>query len=501
MVRQAAACALALGALATVTAPAAAATQDLLVLGRGGRVHVRRAPNAYASMASLPVPVAAAATTRRHTASGPTFTRALQMLLASGGIDQTTYNSGIVAWSRAHRSLGRLSGTRAVEFGAVISNLQQIAAAGELTPSRLPALMLTLDRNRQWWTTGPLLSDGQRTSFSGSRIVWEYYPGQGIEIQWLGTFGEANGYWQSGHHDSDLAALLDEVVPLATKRAGGIAWEYEFNFGGGSPPWVSGMAQGTAIQSLARAAVRLKRPDYDAVAHSALGIFQRPPPQGVRVATAAGAHYLLYSFASDQRVLNGFIQAVVGLYDYATLGADPAAMALFESGDAEARVEVPNYDTGAWSLYDTSTESSLSYHLLLRDFLSHLCQRTVPPPTGGGAPAQPPADEIFCTTAQNFTDYLKQPPVLTLVAPGVIHARASARLRFTLSKVSYVTLTLHRGGHVFQLVGEQLAHGHHGFDWMPASAGTYELAATAYDLAGNSAQSSEQVTVRAPRHG
>ena len=34
-----------------------------------------------------------------------------------------------------------------------------------------------------------------RVSFPGSELVWEYYAGQGIEIQWLGTFGEGNGYY------------------------------------------------------------------------------------------------------------------------------------------------------------------------------------------------------------------------------------------------------------------------------------------------------------------
>src|SRR6202035_586451 len=96
---------------------------------------------------------------------------------------------------RPGRSLGRLGGTRRTELGAVLANARAIAAAGQLTASRLPALFLTLERNRHWWTSEPLLSSGERVSFPGSRIVWEYYPGQGLEIQWLATFGEANGYF------------------------------------------------------------------------------------------------------------------------------------------------------------------------------------------------------------------------------------------------------------------------------------------------------------------
>ena len=160
---------------------------------------------------------------------------------------------------------------------------------GQLSSSRLPALFLTLERNRHWWTTEPLLSSGQRVSFPASKIVWEYYAGQGIEIQWLGTFGEANGYFLSGHENSNLRQLLGEVIPLAAHRAGGIAWEYLFRFDGGSPPWTSGLSQGTALQVLARAWSRFKEPALLTAAQQALGIFQKAPPQGVRVATHAGA--------------------------------------------------------------------------------------------------------------------------------------------------------------------------------------------------------------------
>ena len=55
-------------------------------------------------------------------------------------------------------------------------------------------MFLTLERNRQWWTTEPLLGGSQRISFPDSEIVWQHYPGQGLEIQWLGTFGAGNGY-------------------------------------------------------------------------------------------------------------------------------------------------------------------------------------------------------------------------------------------------------------------------------------------------------------------
>ena len=335
------------------------------------------------------------------TTHGPSVSAALLSLERSGAITQPAYQADYADYVAAKRSLGKLRGTRRTELGAVLGNVQAIAAAGGFIPSRLPALFLTLERNRRWWTTEPLLSNGERVSFPSSKLVWEYYAGQGIEIQWLATFGEANGYYLSGTENANLRQLLGEALPLATARAGGIAWEYLFRFDGGLPPWTSGLSQGTAVQVFARAWARFKEPTDLTAAQQALGLFQTPPPVGVRVATATGAYYAEYTYAPSDRILNGFIQADVGLYDYASITKDPLGLALFEAGDAEARVLVPHYDTGAWSLYDQYGESNLNYHELLTEFLQHLCERTRkgPPFTAAPPPAPAPGGSTGATGA------------------------------------------------------------------------------------------------------
>ncbi|MGI8803640.1 MAG: D-glucuronyl C5-epimerase family protein [Solirubrobacteraceae bacterium] len=447
-----------------------------------------------------------------------TFSGELDRLLAAGLIDRPTRDRDRQVLLDARRSFGRITGTRRTELGAVLGNLDQIAAAGLLTPSRLPGLVLTLARNRVWWTTGPLLYDGQRVGFPGSQLVWQYYVGQGIEIQWLGTFGKANGYFLGGRsHDVQLGALLDEAVGLATQRAGGLAWEYDFRFDGGAPPWVSSIAQGTALQALGRAGVRFGRADYLAAGRSALGIFATPPPEGVRVATAAGAHYLIYSFVPGERVLNAFVQSLVGLYDYAGLANSPDARALFAAGEAEARLEVPRYDTGAWSLYDQSSESNLSYHTLVRDFLQRLCDRlrTAAPtpayaiagPSGGTAPVPPappptaprPNADVYCTTAAHFTAYMHQPPAVAVAPFGAERAGGPARLRLALSKISDVTLTARRDGQVVYRTTELLGHGSRTLVWHPAHPGRYRVSVAATDLAGNAAATAATVLVAPAR--
>ena len=124
-------------------------------------------------------------------------------------------------------------------------------------------------------------------------------PGQGLQLQALANFGKLNALWPGGRrYTTRTGEMLDELLPLAAQRGDGLAWEYYFTFDGGQPPWVSGMAQGTAVQALSRAAVRLGREaEIVPLAQRALGIFPEPPPTGVRVDDGDGAYYLIYSFA------------------------------------------------------------------------------------------------------------------------------------------------------------------------------------------------------------
>jgi hypothetical protein len=479
-------------------------------------------------------------------ASGPTVTAALASLQRIGAISPAVYQQDYAAYVAAVNSMKKLSGTRRSELGTVVANVRAIAVAGGFIPSRLPALFLTLERNRTWWTTGSLLASRVRISFPGSKLIWEYYSGQGIEIQWLGTFGEGNGFY-SGGQNNNLKQLVAELIPLATKRAGGIAWEYMFQFDGGEPPWTSGLSQGTALQLLSRDFSRFKEPAVLTAAQEALGIFKTPPPSGVRVASSLGAHYLEYTYAPSDRILNGEIQALVGLYDYTSITKDPVGLALFEAGDAEERVRTPLYDTGAWSMYDQFGESDLNYHELLTEFLQHLCERTrsgepltvaAPAPAtpttpttttpGGGTsggttesdPTHPgttggasaarytaqaatstttssaiPGDAIYCTTAEHFTAYEHTPPVISLITT-TLPTSSRAGVQLSLSKVSTVRLTVRLGGKIVFSNSATVERGKPKLLWpTPAKGGSYAVTLSATDLAGNFATASGTITV------
>jgi hypothetical protein len=304
----------------------------------------------------------------------------------------------------------------------------------------------------------------------------------------LANFAKLNQLWAS--RNDDMGQLLDELLALRVPRAGGVAWEYYFTFAGGRPPWVSGLAQGTGIQSIARVAQRTDREaEVLPIAQQALGVFETPPPSGVRVGTGGGAHYALYSFDPGLRVINGFLQALVGLYDLGRIGNDDRARTHYADGERVARVELPTFDTGAWSLYSRGSvehESDLSYHQLTGAFLHSMCTRT--------------DDPVYCDTELRFAQYELEPPQLSLVTTR-LRGGTEGKLRLRLSKISRVGLRVKRGGRVVSIRSAiVVGHGTPFLRWpVPRRAGEYDVELTAVDLAGNVGTAAGTLEVLKPK--
>jgi D-glucuronyl C5-epimerase C-terminus len=484
---------------ALVMFPASAAAAPVLVMGGGGHVVPGNDPY-VAARALTPAPAGAgapvartgAAHTRAHASrSGAHASRAertvrgeLTRLYRTRQISGSAYRSYSASFNSAVATAKRLGGTRGYELEAVVQNLHGIAVAGALTASRLPALFLTLERNRQWWSSGPLLSSGQRVEFTGSQLVWEYYPSQGIELQVLGTFGKADGLYTAGPSQyPNLRQLLSEMIPLAAQRGGGLTWEYYFNFDGGAPPWTSAMSQGTALEALTRASKAFGQSSgsggatsqppsnsYLRIAQRALPIFTVAPPVGVRVSTALGARYLQYTFTPGTDIINAFLQSLIGLYDYAHVSGNGEAQRLFAAGDAQARAELPQFVSGDWSLYQPGVQDPLDYHTLVTGFLDELCTRTSAP--------------VYCTTAKHFHADLTTPPALQLLT-----ARSSPKttfaIRFSVSKYAHVGIVVVRGGSTVFLTSGYFSSGVSTFAIPALTTGTYTIRLAATDLPGN----------------
>jgi hypothetical protein len=373
-----------------VLLPAASAGAAPVLVFDHGRVTREQDPFVPAQTG----PVAARPPARRAATPGTTPVRtALARLLQNGQIPQSDYDQRTKDYDDALFIRNQLAGTSRSELSAVIDSLNGFAARGLLDLSRLNVLWLQLNRNVEWWgLSGRVPFAGERIRFSGSRVLWQYFPGQGLQFHPLANWGRAEALIKNGYV-SNTQEFLGELLPLGASRGGALTWEYYFWFGGGRPPWTSGLAQGTALITLTAAARQLRDPIALDAARRAVRLYELPTPTGVRVRTRFGNHYAEYSFAPRLRIINGFIQALNGLWDLQ--GLDPRAAFLFRAGDREARRELPYYDTGRWSRYDnTGALSPLNYHVLLRDFLQGLCGRS--------------RITVYCSKAARFTRYLRR---------------------------------------------------------------------------------------------
>ena len=374
----------------------------VLVLHGNGQITVRNDPPTLA-LTPKPPPAYRSRTTRAAAAAASrTVPSELARLRRLHRISNATYQKYMGSFNAAANAVRRLGGTPRRELQAVINNLYHMAAGGSLTPNRLPVLFLTLDRNRQWWSSGRVPGDGDIVGFAGSAIDWEYYPGQGLELQPLATFGKAQWWFAHGRqYYSKGRSLMSEMIPLASRRAGGLTWEYYFYFDGGVPPWTSAMSQGTALQALGDGYTAVGDRSYLSLGASALPVFTMSPSRGVGVRTSLGIRYVQYTFdpSRSDEIINAFLQALIGMGTFAQVSGNHLAQQLFNAGNAEAKAELPSFDTGRWSLYQPGQLDSLSYHQLVTGFLQKLCSMT--------------HAQVYCTTASHFQAYMNHPP------PGV----------------------------------------------------------------------------------
>jgi hypothetical protein len=475
--------------------PGAAAAAPVLVLGPHGRVHERN--NRFLSALPItPMPATApnrratdraaarqraATTKRRPKQPAVTVKSVLAALQRRGSITAGQYSQTLKAFNGALAAEKRLTGTRQTELEAVTESVHQLAVSKQLTAPRLAAVVATLNANTTWWTTGSIPAPDQRIQFSGSELVWEYYPGQGLQLQVLGTFGEANGMYTAGPSEYPaMEQVLSEMIPLASRRGGGTTWEYYFTFDGGTPPWTSAMSQATGLEALSRAYLATKNPYYLQVAASAMPVFGKPPPVGVTVPTTLGVRFLQYTFAPSLLIINADLQTLIGLYSYSQVSGNTTAQSLFTRGNAEAMAVLPSFNTGAWSLYSPGLEDDLSYHELVTGFLVQLCTLTAAP--------------IYCTTAKQFTADLTTPPALSQLTTTATPRKAFS-LSFRLSKISQVGVVITRGTSTVFSTSASFGYGVRTFTIPALKAGTYGVRLAATDLAGNFGRITGTLTV------
>jgi len=128
-------------------------------------------------------------------------------------------------------------------------------------------------------------------------------------------------------------------------------WEYRDTL---LSPWYSALSQGQGISCLLRAHQLSGEKSYMEAAEKALGSFLVEMNQGGVVHRDSQGYLWLEEVIvyPPTHILNGFLWAIWGLYDYYIYTNEPKAKDLFDQGVKTLIHYLPTYDTGFWSLYE-----------------------------------------------------------------------------------------------------------------------------------------------------
>jgi heparosan-N-sulfate-glucuronate 5-epimerase len=146
------------------------------------------------------------------------------------------------------------------------------------------------------------------------------------------------------------------ILKSLTRHSGdfGLWVESSFRFGHRiRPPWSSAMAQGEGISVLLRAYELSEDKRFLEGASLAFGAFLVPVQAGGLRTTIDGEFLFFdeYPATPPTRVLNGFIWALLGIWDLYRATDEPAARRVFFDAIRTLRHILPRYDRGGWSRY------------------------------------------------------------------------------------------------------------------------------------------------------
>lgn len=418
----------------------------------------RRGLTGLVAVAVALLAVAAAPAAPRPVPGEQVALTAVRKAAKAGRLDPASAAADRTEILRAARLVRGLPVTRA---RYVESSLEQVAGVGApLTAPRALALFGQLRANDDWFSrrAAPAAS----TDITGSDgVVYRFFTNQGFEFHPLANFGALNARVAA----KDVAGtqrLADALAARGIHGPGGrVSWEYYFRFGGGRPPWTSGMAQAVAAQAFARAALLVSADSATYLADARAAYLAIPGRLTTKL--SAGPWIRLYSFRTVA-VLNAQLQSVLSLQSYAANANDPDAAALASQMEQAAAASLARFDTGYWLYYSLDrAPSPLSYF----DYVLQLLQKLSP------------QDPRFATAKARFAAYLHEPPAFQ-----VANAPAGS-IRFWLSKPAYVTVAVGGGWQTLRL---NLAGGWHTLRLVePKPAGIYSVDLAAVDAAGNRA--------------
>jgi len=185
----------------------------------------------------------------------------------------------------------------------------------------------------------------------------------GVQYQPVGIAHSALGNWDlyldtgEVQYKNEFLKMADWFCASLVRKDTFGVWEYRFDYPRYylNAPWPSAMSQGEGISVLARAYQLTKNEKYLQCATLALASFSAPLERG-GVTFIDHDGFVWYeeypSVQAPPHVLNGFISALYGLYDFYKLTGSELALDLFNEGIETLKANLYRYDLRFWSRYD-----------------------------------------------------------------------------------------------------------------------------------------------------
>jgi heparosan-N-sulfate-glucuronate 5-epimerase len=209
----------------------------------------------------------------------------------------------------------------------------------------------------------------------------------------------------AGDRTAWLAASRWLASRLRPNSHGISVWLYDFDWPYRqllAAPWYSGLAQGTGVSLLVRAATETGDDVFVDAAHRAFQSLQLPVSSGGVLVTDGQGDVWIEEYLVDppSHILNGFIWALWGVLDYARWSWRPGAAALWDACVRTLAGRISDFDIGWWSLYEAPNTAhrmlaSAYYHRL------HIVQLRVLHALTG--------IEAFAERAARFEAYARRP--------------------------------------------------------------------------------------------
>ena len=164
--------------------------------------------------------------------------------------------------------------------------------------------------------------------------------------------------WQKTLQAADwLAANLEQNAHGLWVWNHHFDWEYRDTL---KTPWYSGLAQGQGVSLLLRVHAHTGSRKYQSAAQKAFVALKRPIAEGgvlfedVSEDKEKNLWIEEYLVNPPTHILNGFIWALWGVFDFWLACADASAKNIFDRGVETLIRSLPQFDTGYWSLYEQS---------------------------------------------------------------------------------------------------------------------------------------------------